>query len=222
MPKESRCAFCRPEAAAEALWEGERYRLLADAFPRCTGHVLLVPREHLPSQMSVPDAWLPEFHAARERVRDFLRETFGHAAFYENGGKRQQVPHAHLHGLPFEPEVPETWARLGAVRRVEDWGAVRQEWDRRGFYFFLEGEAGGWLIADESYKPVLRAVKEQVLRQTDARQDPETGKMARGGPEMVERTRALWEQWRRRAALLPHAAAAPVTHPGRGERQGEG
>jgi hypothetical protein len=42
------CAFCSPQIEPWVLREGERYRIIADAFPRLPGHVLLISRTHLP------------------------------------------------------------------------------------------------------------------------------------------------------------------------------
>lgn len=187
------CAFCRPGIERQALWESEHYRILADEYPRCAGHVLLVTRHHYPSHMRVPREWEPEFHAAQERVRCFLRDTFGRAAFYENGGARQEVPHAHLHGLPFAPRVPAKWLAEEYLVQIPDWDAARQESERVGYYFYLETGEGRYLV--RRYKFVLKRVREQLVGQTEARLDPETGKMVRGGPEMVSRTVQLWQRW---------------------------
>jgi diadenosine tetraphosphate (Ap4A) HIT family hydrolase len=205
------CAFCRPDPHRQPLWESEHYRVLADEYPRCAGHVLLVTREHLPSQMHAAAAWMPEFQEAQERVRRFLVETFGHAAFYENGGAKQEVPHAHLHGLPLDPAVPDEWLEAGDLRRIAGWEEARKECERAGFYFYLETAAGTFLVRRKSYKPVLRGIRGQLIGQTEAALDPGTGKMARGGPEMVARTAELWHQWDR-------AVPAQVI----GERSGTG
>jgi diadenosine tetraphosphate (Ap4A) HIT family hydrolase len=189
------CAFCSQDAETNrtALWEGERYRILADEYPRCAGHVLLVTRAHLPSHMHAPEAWMPEFYAAQEQVRRFLRATFAHSAFYENGGARQEVPHAHLHGLPFAPEVPAAWTADGWIEPIASWEDARRERERSGHYFYLETDEGRWLV--RRYKKVLNGVRGQLVGQTEARIDPTTGKMTRGGPEMVAQTAALWRAW---------------------------
>lgn len=190
---EQGCAFCRPGVEREALWESVHYRILADEYPRCAGHVLLVTRPHMASQMSAPREWMPEFHEAQERIRRFLIETFGAAAFYENGAARQEVPHAHLHGLPFTPEVPEGWVAAGYVERIPDWEAARQEFERAGYYFYLE--AGGERYLVRRYKFVLKRVRGQLVGQTEARLDAETGEMVRGGADVVARTIQLWQRW---------------------------
>ncbi len=187
------CAFCRPGFADTVLWESEHYRIVPDGFPRCAGHVLLVTKEHMPSHMHAPAKWLPEFEEAQHQLRRFLHIHFGRAAFYENGARRQEVPHAHLHGLPFDPVIPDEWIQGEALEPVESWAGVRQERKRRGFYFYLETDRGRFLV--RSYQYIMRGVRDQLVGQTEARLDPETSKMLRGGPEIVARTRELWENW---------------------------
>lgn len=197
--REKDCAFCRREAAADALWESDRYRILPDAFPRCEGHVLLVTREHLPSHMHAPADWMPDFHAAQTRMRAFLTEHYGAAAFYENGGARQEVPHAHLHGLPYDPSVPAEWEQKGHVARIAGWEEARAAVEGEGHYFYLETSGGRYLI--RKYGRVLKNVRGQLVAQTGARVDPLTGRMLRGGPEMVAATRAAWDDWTASTAL---------------------
>lgn len=143
--------------------------------------------------MHAPLAWMPEFLATQEQVRSFLRQTFGHATFYENGGARQEVPHAHLHGLPFAPEIPASWIKDGWIEPIAGWEDARRERERVGHYFYLETDEGRWLV--RRYKKVLNGVREQLVGQTEANLDPETGKMLRGGPETVARTAELWHSW---------------------------
>jgi diadenosine tetraphosphate (Ap4A) HIT family hydrolase len=187
------CPFCRPD---DPLWEGQHYLVLADAYPRCAGHVLLVTREHLSSHMDAPPKWLEEFARAQDLVRAFLLATFGRAAFYENGGARQQVPHAHLHGLPFHPRVKRKWLKGGKLEAVAGWPEARREKEEAGRYFYLETADGSFLIREYAF--VLKRVRDQLFDQTEASVDPETGKMRRGGPEMVRRTREMWIDWRGR------------------------
>lgn len=167
--------------------------MLADRFPRCVGHVLLITRDHCPSHMSVKRARLGEFQAGVNLVSRFLHDCFGRAAFYENGGKRQEVPHAHLHGLPFEPQIDEQWVREGWLSPTDDWRGARKEWKRRGHYFYVATGGRGYLI--HKYRKSLDAIRRQLVDQTEARFDPDRRHMLRGGPETVCATQELWRRW---------------------------
>lgn len=176
------------------LWRSEHYALIPDGFPRCTGHLLLITRAHLPSHMHAPAEWEAERAAAQALVRSFLLETFAAASFYENGARRQEVPHAHLHALPFRPVVPPEWEQLGWVQPISGWADARRECVRAGHYFYLETADGCWLL--RRYRRVLSEVRAQLVGQTDAAVDPISGKPQRGGTEMVARTIELWQRWR--------------------------
>jgi diadenosine tetraphosphate (Ap4A) HIT family hydrolase len=184
------CAFCQASVAPPALWESEHYCIIPDAFPRCAGHVLLITKYHFASHMHAPADGMPEFLAAEERMRSFLLRAFGKATFYENGGARQVVPHAHLHGLPFHPAIKPKWLEKGYLDAIGSWEDARRECEAVGHYFYLETPDGRYLI--RRYKKVLDAVRDQLVGQTEARVQPDTGKMIRGGAEMVARTRELW------------------------------
>src|SRR5688572_33416806 len=101
--------------------------------------------------MEAPAEWAEELARAQELVRRFLVETFGAAAFYENGGARQQVAHAHLHGLPFHPCVKRKWLQQGKLERVEGWPEARREKEEAGHYFYLEPADGSFLIREYAF-----------------------------------------------------------------------
>ncbi len=192
------CPFCVRDPAL-VLWASEHYSVLADAFPRTAGHVLLVTNDHYASHMHAPAAWTTELEAAQTLVRRFLVDVFGAASFLENGGARQEVPHAHLHGVPFAARVPPDWLLTGVVRRVDDWDVVRRDCERRGSYMLLETPAGRYLLArDADYGRLLYTVRKQIVDQTPAEFDPAAGELLRGGPGMVAHTVGLWQTWQAR------------------------
>ena len=157
------CPFCLRDPAL-VLWSSAHYSVLADAFPRTAGHVLLVTNDHYASHMHAPAAWAAEFEAAQALVQRFLVEVFGSATFLENGAARQEVPHAHLHGVPFAARVPPEWVTAGIVRVVDSWEAVRRDCERRGSYVVLETPAARYLLArDADYGRLLYAIRTQIV-----------------------------------------------------------
>ncbi|MCC7358753.1 MAG: HIT domain-containing protein [Anaerolineales bacterium] len=189
------CPFCDRDPAL-VLWSSLHYSVLADAYPRTAGHVLLVTNDHYASHMHAPEAWAAEFEAAQALVRRFLFDVFGSATFLENGAARQEVPHAHLHGVPFAARVPPEWVAAGSVRRVDSWEAVRRECERRGAYVALETPEARYLLArDADYGRLLYTIRTQIVAQTPAEFDPSAGELLRGGPGMVAHTVGLWQTW---------------------------
>jgi len=146
--------------------------------------VLLITRPHLVSHMDAPLEWLDELDDAQALVRQFLVDTFGRAGFWERGGPDKEVGHAHLHGAPVD-------LALEHVRPVRGWSEVREQRD----YVYASGSAGACLVLD--YPAALAEVRRQFVAQTGARQDG-NGPLLRLGPEMVDRTRALWKAWARK------------------------
>src|SRR4051812_41522835 len=114
------CPFCAP-ASGEILHEMAAALVLADTRPLCPGHVLVIPRQHVPSAMDAPAA-ASLFSLARA-VADALASAMGEAGVYEHGGHplcrhgscRRGPLHAHLHVLPFREDIIDLWtAERGA------------------------------------------------------------------------------------------------------------
>jgi diadenosine tetraphosphate (Ap4A) HIT family hydrolase len=73
---------------------------MPDEHPRCTGHLLVLSKAHLLDHADAPTEWWRELASTQVLVRRFLLETFGRCFFWENGGPRKEVAHAHLHAVP--------------------------------------------------------------------------------------------------------------------------
>src|SRR6266568_5575280 len=99
---ETPCVFCSAQIEPWVLCEGKNYRVIADAFPRVPGHILLITRRHALHHADAPPAWWPELEGATTRIREFLFTIGGAASFWENGYVDKEVRHAHLHGLPIQ------------------------------------------------------------------------------------------------------------------------
>jgi diadenosine tetraphosphate (Ap4A) HIT family hydrolase len=188
------CPFCRADIGSVTLWESEHYRVIADEFPVCAGHVLLLTKEHFASHVHAPIEYMEEFENAQERVRQFLLDTFRKASFFENGAKRQSVPHAHLWGLPVHFGIPQDWLKQGQVFSVANWQDVRREREATGYYFYVENDDGRFRIPEPAYEFVLDNWRLQLTQQTEAQIDP-SGRMKRFGAEVVTQTVKLWRQW---------------------------
>jgi diadenosine tetraphosphate (Ap4A) HIT family hydrolase len=190
---EARCVFCSPQIEPWVLWEGTHYRIVADAFPRLPGHILLITRNHVLHHTDAPDGWWPEFEAATERMREFLLAMCGAASFWENGFVGKEVPHAHLHGLPVHLPTPAEWVAEGKLLSVSGWADVRRHRERAEGYTFAIGAGGRYLALDRPF--VLAAVRQATIARTGETLDPTTGGLRRGGMEQVEATRRLWTVW---------------------------
>ena len=177
---------------ALTLWESEHYRVFADEYPRCVGHLLLTTKEHLISHVDAPTNWFRELSDAQEHVRGFLLDTFGRASFWEHGGADKEVPHAHLHGVPVDVVLGPEWVDNRRARPIDGWLDVRSHREQTGNYAYGAGREGAYLVLDEP--AVLKEVRRQFVSQLGTALEPGGG-LRRHGPDVVRRTRELWHGW---------------------------
>ena len=66
------------------------------------GHTLIVPREHVPTLVELPDALMVPFFGAARSVADAVRTAFGAQGSFVavNNIVSQSVPHLHVHVVP--------------------------------------------------------------------------------------------------------------------------
>ena len=108
MPAEPTCVFCRivaGSADASFVHEGPDVVAFMDIHPVTRGHLLVVPREHLPALADVPPRIGAEMFTIAQRLAAVLRATEitteGINLFYADGAAAfQTVFHAHLHVIP--------------------------------------------------------------------------------------------------------------------------
>ncbi|HTO69578.1 MAG TPA: histidine triad nucleotide-binding protein [Myxococcota bacterium] len=107
MAKDPSCLFCRiaaRELPAKLVFESERAVAFEDREPQAPTHVLVVPREHVPSTLEVtPESHalvgeLVEIAAQLARERGFADDGY-RLVFNTNRAAGQTVFHLHLHLL---------------------------------------------------------------------------------------------------------------------------
>lgn len=99
------CAFCsiaRGESPASVVLEAPSCVAFLDARPLFPGHVLLVPRAHVPTLVDLPEAEIaPLFGHARALARAVEQAMDAEGTFVAiNNRVSQSVPHLHVHVVP--------------------------------------------------------------------------------------------------------------------------
>jgi histidine triad (HIT) family protein len=102
------CAFCRLVAGAAAssiVFESDTLVAFMDIDPVTPGHLLVVPRAHLPDLADLTDELASEMFRVARLLAAALRRTElrcdGVNLFYADGEAAfQEVFHAHLHVFP--------------------------------------------------------------------------------------------------------------------------
>jgi diadenosine tetraphosphate (Ap4A) HIT family hydrolase len=114
------CPFCERLRFANVSSAGGMAVAFADRFPVADGHMLVVPRRHLPRLEDLPvSEWQDVFELVRETARELVASTDvdGVNVGVNSGAVAgQTVEHAHVHVIPRRfGDVPDP---RGGVRHV--------------------------------------------------------------------------------------------------------
>jgi histidine triad (HIT) family protein len=99
------CLFCRIVAGdepADVVLETEAVLAFLDTRPVFKGHVLVVPRDHIPTLTELPDDLVTPLFGAARSVAAAVREALGAQGSFVamNNVVSQSVPHLHVHVVP--------------------------------------------------------------------------------------------------------------------------
>jgi diadenosine tetraphosphate (Ap4A) HIT family hydrolase len=198
LPADGSCPFCDPATVASALATTERFYLLADNAPLVEGHALLITRDHYACFGAVPAAWDDEWLTLKGRVARFETERYRPAIFFEHGVFGQSVYHAHLHVVPLGPSGLDVRALATPDGRLAHGPAdVREWWETRGPYFYLESPFDGTERTEAAIFPPREGPYVRVLAMLRERShvynpwQPQFVRRMTG----AEKVRALAAQW---------------------------
>lgn len=99
------CIFCkinRGEVPAQKVYEDEKVMVFKDIKPKAAVHLLVVPREHIPSLIDVKKKDAPLLSHMMLLLPDLAAEQglAGFRTVINNGAQGgQEVPHLHIHLL---------------------------------------------------------------------------------------------------------------------------
>lgn len=99
------CVFCRilsGELPADIVDADDDGIVIRDIHPQAPTHLLVIPREHIPSadHVAEPQTWAKLLHKATTVARMLGLEKDGYRLVVNCGGKAgQTVPHLHVHLL---------------------------------------------------------------------------------------------------------------------------
>lgn len=135
-------------APEHKLLETKSFIVSADDNPICEGHLLIIPKENISCVGEFSDETMMEFTELYDRMKQFIRESYGSVSTFEHGRVGQTIYHAHVHLLPFggqsEDIIPEN--KLTEISGIQN---VKSEYTNNGQYLFFSIEDKSWL-ADTS------------------------------------------------------------------------
>ncbi len=184
------CAFCRsrsiePLVVAETLG----FWLVADRSPLREGHLLLIPRQHLPCFGALSEDAEAEFLGLKAEVGDFLGQCHGAPLFFEHGAGRGATSHAHLHAVAASPGTFERVAARREERPAPTLADVRAWYASRGPYLYYEENGRGHILAPGGARPGYLRERAGVAFRRSGIPRPEAG-------AAVQRVREDWQQFR--------------------------
>ncbi|MEV6108596.1 HIT family protein [Streptomyces sp. NPDC051940] len=96
------CAIAAGDVPAHRVYEGEAAVAFLDARPLFPGHVLVVPRRHVPTLTDLPAADTGPFFAVVRRIAGAVEAGMEAAGSFVamNNRVSQSVPHLHVHVVP--------------------------------------------------------------------------------------------------------------------------
>jgi histidine triad (HIT) family protein len=96
------CAIAKGETRAHFVLENEAFIAFLDTKPLFFGHVLVVPRAHVPTLADLPDEAVGPFFGAVKRVAGAVERALGAEGTFValNNKVSQSVPHVHVHVVP--------------------------------------------------------------------------------------------------------------------------
>lgn len=103
VPNDQACPFCVTDPSRVAF-QSDQIRAIYDAFPVTEGHLLIVPRRHVPRWEDLSAQERDALIAGVERGRALLKGQYDPDAFnvgYNDGSAAgQTIPHFHIHIIP--------------------------------------------------------------------------------------------------------------------------
>lgn len=99
------CVFCNIAsgvAAAHTVWESPEALAFLDRSPLFVGHVLLVPRAHVPTLTELPESAVGPIFVLAQRLATAVQTAMGAQGTFVamNNHVSQSVPHLHVHIVP--------------------------------------------------------------------------------------------------------------------------
>lgn len=118
MTLDEKCIFCliiRGEVPSFRVFEDEHTLAFMDINPANPGHVLVIPKTHEETLLTLDEPWLTATARTAQRVARAVWQAFnpyGLNLIQANGpGAAQSVPHFHWHVLPRarDDNLPMNW-----------------------------------------------------------------------------------------------------------------
>ena len=96
------CIFCKivkKEISSDVVYEDEKVVAFLDIHPHAPGHSLLIPKEHIPWFIDLPDEISDDLFRSAKKVAKILKNKYS-ADYIRLGIVGTDIPHTHIHLVP--------------------------------------------------------------------------------------------------------------------------
>lgn len=145
----SHCPMCdrTTNTFTDPLEETEDFHIVCDAHCIREGHILIIPKIHVPCIGGYSRELFEAFLTLYEKTKNFVKDTYGSVVTFEHGVIGQTVYHSHIHLLPFEgsiqniiPEGETYCKKLSSLDNLKD------EFEKEKQYLFVSIEDNMWTV----------------------------------------------------------------------------
>ncbi|MDD5040257.1 MAG: HIT family protein [Patescibacteria group bacterium] len=141
------CAHCPGGIGLEyPLYDDDLFWVVCDVHPIVRGHILMIPKEHIPAMGSLSAAAFQRYADIYQKIKFFINAVYGEAGIFEHGVTGQTVFHAHTHFLPFNHGTDEIISDNNALHKLSGFSDIRKEFAKKGKYLFFENNNQMWLV----------------------------------------------------------------------------
>ena len=141
------CAHCPGGFGIKhSLYNDDLFWVVCDVHPLVEGHILIIPKEHIPTMGSLSDENFEKYIKLYSKVKSFINTFYGEAGIFEHGTTGQTVFHAHTHFLPFNRDTREIIPDSNALREIPDLHGMKKEFEKNNKYLFFENKNRMWLV----------------------------------------------------------------------------
>ena len=128
------------------LEETADFKIVCDYNPLKEGHILIIPKEHIPSIGEYPDQLFNNFLKVYQKVSKFILSNYGSLSTFEHGKIGQTVFHSHVHLLPFNGNsidiIPEGKDYIEEIKNLDDLRGKKE-------YLFFSINDKKWIVNTE-------------------------------------------------------------------------
>lgn len=107
MSHDANCIFCKilnGDIPSAVIYEDDEFKAILDRFPANEGHVLILPKDHVPNIFAMDEAMAGRLFALATKISKHMEEKLGfaHMNVMQNNGTvaGQTIFHFHLHLIP--------------------------------------------------------------------------------------------------------------------------